>query len=674
MDGHKGQAQPRGIYLNGLLPNEEDSVTRVLDRERWSQAEKRVEELIACIQPNQPSEDQRNSIESYMRSLITKCFPLSGEFLLIFFIPQVLAYGSVPLQTYLPDGDIDLTAFSKNQDLKWYDILKEVLENEIEKENAEFCVKDVEIIPARVPMVKCIVENIAVDISFNQFGGLCALCFLEEVDNVIKQNHLFKHSILLIKAWCYYERCILGAQHSLISTYALETLVLYIFHAFDNSFAGPLEVLYRFLEVFSKFDWNNYYVSIWAQCPAVQFLTWLLVFDPPRRDGGELLLSESVYAYIAAYTVLPLGQRNPDFKLKCFNIIEPLLWNNNLGISVSEVNFSRILGAFSDGARQLAKLLDCPEENPIAVVDHFFRNTWDRYGKGSRPDAPIPEIDGSYSCRNNLLNVLLMLSNQHGVPSQHGKQSLTQISRTGNVSPISRTENQEVFANTTSSMSSDQNNGLQNISSYENSQTDMGRSSRSDSLRNEEHDRNLYGRPHSNSELMDVSAEVPSRHRSNNSIRGNLGHNGRRNLSTRVTARFLTFPTEDRLTSGQRWFHQSNAVANSHGASISYFGYSALGLMAFWPYIITVSYMYPLPVFPSRGSHFGIALPPAVLYGQYPNLGNGYSGIAHPPVVTPYQHDTNLVYGYPADPNLVYGYPAEHFSGVDVASHVDEDR
>ncbi|KAK1549410.1 hypothetical protein Q3G72_001621 [Acer saccharum] len=63
---------------------------------------------------------------------------------------QVLAYGSVPLQTYLLDGEIDLTAFSKNQDLKCYAILKEVLENEIERDNAEFRVKDVEIIPAKV--------------------------------------------------------------------------------------------------------------------------------------------------------------------------------------------------------------------------------------------------------------------------------------------------------------------------------------------------------------------------------------------------------------------------------------------------------------------------------------------------------------------------------------------
>ncbi|KAK4837156.1 hypothetical protein QYF36_003237 [Acer negundo] len=277
----------------------------------------------------------RNEEQKIIFSFII--FWLSSEFLLIFFVPQVHAYGSVPLQTYLPDGDIDLTAFSKNQDLKWYDILKEVLENERERENAEFCLKDVEIIHAKVQIVKCIVENIAVDISFNQLGGLCALCFLEEVDNLINKNHLFKRSILLIKAWCYYERHILGAQHSFISTYALETLVLYIFHAFDNSLAGPLEVLYRFLEFFSKFDWDNFYVSLWGPVPRSS-IPDMAAAVPPRRDGQELLLSKSVYECIAAYTVLPLGQGNLNFKPKRFNIMDPLLRNNNLGISVSEVS------------------------------------------------------------------------------------------------------------------------------------------------------------------------------------------------------------------------------------------------------------------------------------------------------------------------------------------------
>jgi hypothetical protein len=48
---------------------------------------------------------------------------------------------------------------------------------------------------------------------------------------------------MLIKAWCYHESRILGAHHGLISTYALETLVLYIFNMFHKSLHGPLEVI-----------------------------------------------------------------------------------------------------------------------------------------------------------------------------------------------------------------------------------------------------------------------------------------------------------------------------------------------------------------------------------------------------------------------------------------------
>lgn len=47
---------------------------------------------------------------------------------------------------------------------------------------------------------------------------------------------------MLIKAWCYYESRILGSHHGLISTYALEILVLYIFHLYHNYLDGPLAV------------------------------------------------------------------------------------------------------------------------------------------------------------------------------------------------------------------------------------------------------------------------------------------------------------------------------------------------------------------------------------------------------------------------------------------------
>ena len=45
-----------------------------------------------------------------------------------------------------------------------------------------------------------------------------------------------------VKAWCYYESRLLGAHHGLISTYALETLVLYIFNNYHRKLSNPLEV------------------------------------------------------------------------------------------------------------------------------------------------------------------------------------------------------------------------------------------------------------------------------------------------------------------------------------------------------------------------------------------------------------------------------------------------
>uniref|UniRef100_A0A1D1YZA5 Poly(A) RNA polymerase cid14 n=1 Tax=Anthurium amnicola TaxID=1678845 RepID=A0A1D1YZA5_9ARAE len=377
-------AHPDRIPLNGLLPNEVASVTRVLDPDRWSMAEARIAELIKRIQPNQHSEERRNAVVNYVQQLIMKCFSC-----------QVFTFGSVPLKTYLPDGDIDMSAFSNNLNLKdtWANDVRDMLENEEKSENAEFRVKEVQYIQAEVKIIKCLVENIVVDISFNQLGGLCTLCFLEEIDQFINQDHLFKRSIILIKAWCYYESRILGAHHGLISTYALEILVLYIFHVFNNSFSGPLEVLYRFLEFFSNFDWDHFCVSLWGPVPISSLPD--IAAEPPRKDNGGLLLSK-IYldACSSKYSVFPGGQESQGqpFVSKFFNVIDPLRTNNNLGRSVSKGNFYRIRSAFAFGAKRLAGLLECSEDDLIGEVNKFFMNTWKRHGSGPRPDAPSPDL------------------------------------------------------------------------------------------------------------------------------------------------------------------------------------------------------------------------------------------------------------------------------------------
>ncbi|KAH7854005.1 hypothetical protein Vadar_009007 [Vaccinium darrowii] len=583
---------PNDFYPSGLAPDEVASVTRVLEPERWSIAEERTRELITCIQPNQLSEERRNAVASYVQQLITSCISC-----------QVFRFGSVPLKTYLPDGDIDLTAFGNNESSKdtWANEVRDMLMSEEKNENAEFCVKEVQYIQAEVKLIKCLVDDIVVDISFNQLGGLCTLCFLEEVDSLVSQNHLFKRSIILIKAWCYYESRILGAHHGLISTYALETLVLYIFHVFNNSFAGPLEVLYRFLEFFSKFDWDNLCVGLWGPVP-IRSLPDMKA-DPPRKDGGELLLSKLFLdACTSVYSAFPIGQENHElpFMSKHFNVIDPLRANNNLGRSVSKGNFFRIRSAFAFGAQRLARLLDCPKENIVAEVNQFFMNTLDRHGKQLLNDVPKlltvntnciqksnnlgnsssnKKVKENFASNESEVEMTSASLASHSALSQHGNQLLKRVSRPNTpTSAFSNTQSQNKYPSN-SSMASDLNRESKH-STNSNAKTHAfnSRSSRPD---RSVHGRYQFARTHSSPELTDTSRQISTQGRHNKASETleqtatGLDYDDRMNLAMEVSENSNAISlTEDLPASRHHWIH---APVESNGDLYGYHGESGFG-------------------------------------------------------------------------------------------------
>uniref|UniRef100_A0A2P2M8I4 Uncharacterized protein MANES_01G247200 n=1 Tax=Rhizophora mucronata TaxID=61149 RepID=A0A2P2M8I4_RHIMU len=586
---------PSGLLPNGLLPNEAASI-RVLDGERWSKAEERTAVLIACIQPDQPSEERRNAVADYVKRLIMKCFSC-----------QVFTFGSVPLKTYLPDGDIDLTAFSKSQNLKdtWAHQVRDMLENEEKNENAEFRVKEVQYIQAEVKIIKCLVENIVVDISFSQLGGLCTLCFLEEVDNLINQNHLFKRSIILIKAWCYYESRILGAHHGLISTYALETLVLYIFHVFNNTFAGPLEVLYRFLEFFSKFDWENFCVSLYGPVPISSLPN--VTAEPPRKDSGELLLSKLfLEACSAVYAVLPGGQENQGqpFLSKHFNVIDPLRINNNLGRSVSKGNFFRIRSAFTFGTKRLARLLDCPKEDLYYEVNQFFLNTWERHGSGHRPDAPRNDLwclrlsnpdhlQKSEDLRNKSSSKsaggeaqIDVAHDSHSFPSQHVSYSIETTSRSSERSSVSRT--QKSYVNSNNARALDQSR--REIGSSQSARDDKNqRNYRPDNVINDLQAWYPLSRTHSSPELTGMHSEISSQGRHNRASEGGKSQNSSARLDNRkktlefdnVAGHGIRSSNDDPSSARHTSSHQNRDAATDLNSGLNNYhddtGFGALG-------------------------------------------------------------------------------------------------
>lgn len=336
----------------------------------WAAAERATQEIVAKMQPTLGSMRERQEVIDYVQRLIGCCLGC-----------EVFPYGSVPLKTYLLDGDIDLTALcSSNVEEALASDVHAVLKGEEQNENAEFEVKDIQFITAEVKLVKCLVKDIVIDISFNQLGGLSTLCFLEQVDRLIGKDHLFKRSIILIKSWCYYESRILGAHHGLISTYALEILVLYIFHLFHSSLDGPLAVLYRFLDYFSKFDWDNYCISL--NGPVCKSSLPDIVAELPENGQDDLLLSEEFLRNCVDMFSVPfrgLETNSRTFPLKHLNIIDPLRENNNLGRSVNKGNFYRIRSAFKYGSHKLGQILSLPREVIQDELKNFFASTLERH-------------------------------------------------------------------------------------------------------------------------------------------------------------------------------------------------------------------------------------------------------------------------------------------------------
>ncbi|KAL8206030.1 hypothetical protein R6Q57_009581 [Mikania cordata] len=357
-DGSCGQASESSPKVSSNL----------IGVQRWSKAEKAAEGIISNFQPTVVSERRRDAIVSYLQKLFKDNLDC-----------EVFAYGSVPLKTFLPDGDIDLSVVGACP----HGLITEIaslLESEEKNSSSKFVVKDVQLIGAQVKLVKCMVQNLVVDISVNQIGGLCTLCFLEQVDRIIKKDHLFKRSIILIKAWCYYESRTLGAHVGLISTYGLETLVLYIFHVFHTTIDGPLSVLYKFLEYFSAFDWDNYGISLMGPVRLSE-LPRIIVERPPNSD--DLLLKVSFLRCCSDMLSIPMRHEDV-FSKKHLNIIDPLNVHNNLGRSVSQGNFFRIRSALGYGASKLKEILMAPEDNLTEELCSFFSNTLKSHGNDQR--------------------------------------------------------------------------------------------------------------------------------------------------------------------------------------------------------------------------------------------------------------------------------------------------
>lgn len=341
----------------------------------------RVDQLICWLAPTVEAEAKRSATFRFIKSIVAKCFGPGIECALT---------GSFALKTYLADADIDVTILLPDgQDTSeevWYSKLMRALFESINNQRFQdsgFTVRSVTLINAEVKLVKCVVNNLKLDISARQRNAVQALKFFQQVNGRIGHNNLFKRSLILIKAWCSFEGAkyassgpVCSAATGGLCTHALNTLVAFIFNVYHIS--NPFIALVIFFRHYVTFDWERYYLSLDGALPLSSVGT---------SRVRQKYHSPTKFSSPRAPNPLPVSV------VRVMNVQDPIDDANNVTRGVSTAGLSRWKKALIGGRRDLVTVARrCLGGGDVAsmvsLCDVFFKTCWQRYGMGDgwRPD------------------------------------------------------------------------------------------------------------------------------------------------------------------------------------------------------------------------------------------------------------------------------------------------
>ncbi|GMH90333.1 hypothetical protein TrST_g1364 [Triparma strigata] len=220
--------------------------------------DKRAQELISILQPSPEAILHRKRVVKYTsqhikQTLGAQCFPI----------------GAYALKTYLPDDWLHLSAFlCQGQEQTWFIKVNEVLcktSNSPENNDGTHKISNVNFSnEGESRAIRCTTDGVNVDMTANSIEELYQVAFLEEVDLLLGKDHLFKRSILLVKAWWLYETRAFSGQTMLasVSEFALTTMLLAVVNKYHARLQHPLQVLSMFFSVYCKLDWTKEAVTV----------------------------------------------------------------------------------------------------------------------------------------------------------------------------------------------------------------------------------------------------------------------------------------------------------------------------------------------------------------------------------------------------------------------------
>ena len=288
---------------------------------------KKIEELfvdliLEIIAPNIEREKERNDSFSLIKEIIIKKLYSKLPDYFIYILP----YGSFPAKTYLKNADIDITIFFELKSSKKiiidipgdfinraFYLIKDTLEK-YNKDNSCELFSDIKIIAADVRLLKFKIGSVSVDISVNNFSGMYKILFIDFIErqlgNQFNKNNLFfdnsyssnkinifRRTLLLIKAWCFYEGNLMGSNIGLMANYTLEILVIYIFNMHYEYIFNEFDAFEKFFEFMEEINLEKNVISLFGVISNLSFHQKLSAFNSDIFEEENLSVNQPFWFF-----------------------------------------------------------------------------------------------------------------------------------------------------------------------------------------------------------------------------------------------------------------------------------------------------------------------------------------------------------------------------------------
>jgi hypothetical protein len=420
-----------------------------------------TDEIVTMVEPQEAQIQYRLSAARFLSKYTRK---ILGA--------QVYEIGLQGLRCFLPDDPIRLSVFlSRGTETGWHMRLNEQL-----CRLSGGLAEDIETVSTRkhqlsnvsfvsisemTHKLQCLVDSVVgVEVLANLRLELCLMAFFEDFDRLFGKDHLFKRSLILIRAWWIYEANMSATCG--ISDSAFCVMILSILNRFEANIHHPFHALCYFLAQYSTLDFSKFVITIDGPLPVESFLT-----TGPRSDSRT---SKKSTEYLHRYRKLTLaiddeesstmdllnetigdgtlsdasfvssrinssGSHAPTvcaFTQKPIMIAHPLLPGMIFDATIMQLRKKTSLMITDEiraGAQAILPMLQCSASGTGHLKEHelsekFFKNITARFGRGWRPDMPSTLLS-THPSNNSLSSLEPQLPLRRGLSgSSHDFQQM----------------------------------------------------------------------------------------------------------------------------------------------------------------------------------------------------------------------------------------------------------